>query len=96
MPYWDIAQSPHSFFYIHTLSSKFFQSREAKKAKPSSNGKANTVLPPGTRGAQPFLICSVSPVQHLFDATCMTFDFGLLTFYGPIIYTLTDVWKTEQ
>jgi len=26
----------------------------------------------------------------------MTFDVGLLTFYGPTVYTLTDVWKMNK
>jgi len=30
-------------------------------AKLSGSGKANTVLPPGTRGVQPFLIGSDEP-----------------------------------
>ena len=43
------------YFHFHTFSSVFHVSG-GKKAKLSSNGKANTVLPPGTRGVQPFLI----------------------------------------
>ena len=57
-------------------------------AKLSSNFKANTVLPPGTRGVQPFLIGPGEPRATSFlCATCVAFDVALLTFYGT---------KTEQ
>jgi len=42
-------------------------------AKLASTGKANTVLPPGSRGVQPFLIGSGGPRATSFR--CHTPDF---------------------